>query len=66
VVPWYVPTSGKAAPVADADGEAALHYLHQSVGLLTQMRVVVVMGGFAERWWLHHLRRPESPVLPLV
>ena len=24
------------------------------------------MGGFAERWWLHYLRRPESPVLPLV
>ena len=66
VVPWYVSANGKAANAADADGQAALPYLHQFVGLLTRLCVVVVMGGFAERWWLHYLRRPESPVLPLV
>jgi uracil-DNA glycosylase len=66
VVPWYVSATGKAANAADADGEAALPYLHQFVALLTELRVVVVMGGFAERWWLRYLRRPESPVLPLV
>lgn len=64
VVPWYVPANGKAANAADADRQAALPYLHQFVGLLTQLCVVAVMGGFAERWWLHYLRRPESPVLP--
>lgn len=66
VVPWYVSATGKAANAADVDGEAALPYLHQFVALLTELQVVVAMGGFAERWWLRYLRRPESPVLPLV
>jgi uracil-DNA glycosylase len=65
-VPWYVSATGKAANATNADGQAALPYLHQFVSLLSSLRVVVVMGGFAERWWLRYLRRPDSPVLPLV
>ena len=66
VVPWYVSSTAKAANAANADAIAALPYLHQFVSLLTELRVVVVMGGFAEHWWLRYLRRPDSPVLPLV
>lgn len=66
VVPWYVSATGKSANATSADGAAALPYLHQFVTLLTELRVVVVMGGFAEFWWLRYLRQPESPVLPLV
>ena len=64
VVPWYVSATGKAANASAAD--AALPYLHEFVSLLARLRVVVVMGGFAEHWWLRYLRRPDSPVLPLV
>src|SRR6266851_5085438 len=53
----------KAASAVDADGAAALPYLHEFVTLRPQLRVVVVMGGFAERWWLRYVRRPENPVL---
>jgi uracil-DNA glycosylase len=66
IVPWYVPATDRAANATSADGAAALPYLHQFVALLTELRVVVVMGGFAERWWLRYLRQPESPVLPLI
>jgi len=34
--------------------------------LLSELRVVVVMGGFAEHWWLRYLRQPDSPVVPLI
>jgi uracil-DNA glycosylase len=66
VVPWYVSATGKAANATSADGAAALPYLHQFVALLTELRAVVVMGEFAEHWWLRYLRQPESPVLPLI
>lgn len=66
VVPWYVSATGKSANATSADGAAALPYLHQFVTLLTELRVVVLMGGFAEHWWLRYLRQPESPVLPLL
>jgi uracil-DNA glycosylase len=66
VVPWYVSATGKAVNATSADGAAALPYLHRFVLLLTELRVVVVMGGFAERWWLQYLRQLESPVLPLI
>ena len=66
MVPWYVSATGKAASASAADAEAALSYLHQFVSLLTELQVVVVMGGFAEHWWLRYLRRPESPVLALA
>jgi uracil-DNA glycosylase len=65
-VPWYVPATAKAANATSADGAAALPYLHQFVMLLTELRVVVVMGGFAEHWWLRYLRQHDSPVLPLI
>jgi uracil-DNA glycosylase len=66
VVPWYVSATGNAANATSADGAEALPYLHQFAALLTELRVVVVMGGFAEHWWLRYLRHPESPVLPLI
>jgi uracil-DNA glycosylase len=65
-VPWYVSPNGKAANAASADGKAALPYLNQFVMLLRELRVVVVMGSFAEYWWLRYLREPDSPVLPLI
>jgi uracil-DNA glycosylase len=66
VVPWYVSGTGSNANATAADGQTALPYLHQFVSLLTALRVVVVMGGFAEHWWLRYLRRADSPVLPLI
>jgi hypothetical protein len=66
VVPWYVSATGTAANASNAEGMAALPYLHQFVAAVTGLRVVAVTGGFAERWWLRYLRQPESPVLPLV
>jgi hypothetical protein len=33
------------------DGQAALPYLHEFVTRLPDMRVVVMMGSFAQRWW---------------
>lgn len=65
-VPWYVSATGKAANATEADARAAVPYLHQFVMLLTELRVVVVMGGFAEHSWLRYLRLPDSPVLPLI
>jgi uracil-DNA glycosylase len=66
VVPWYVSATGRASNATPADGQKALPYLHQFVTLLSELRVVVVMGAFAEHWWLQYLRRDASPVLPLV
>jgi uracil-DNA glycosylase len=65
-VPWYASSSGETANATNADGKAALPYLHQFVLLLGALRVVVVMGSFAEHWWLRYLREPDSPVLPLI
>jgi uracil-DNA glycosylase len=65
-VPWYVSATGKAANASPADGRAALPYLDQFVKLLPELRVVVVMGAFAEHWWLRYLRQADSPVLPLI
>jgi hypothetical protein len=66
VVPWYVSATRTAATPTKRDASDALPYLHQFVSALTGLRVVVVMGGFAEHWWLQYLRQPESPVLPLI
>jgi hypothetical protein len=49
VVPWYVSADSTNVNASAADGQAALPYLHQFVTLLTALRAVVVMGGFAER-----------------
>jgi uracil-DNA glycosylase len=65
-VPWYVSATGRNANATRADGQAALPYLHEFVTLLSELRVVVVMGGFAEHWWLRYLRQDDSPVLPLI
>jgi hypothetical protein len=48
VVPWYVSATGRAANATSADGQVALPYLHQFVARLSELRVVVVMGAFAE------------------
>lgn len=66
IVPWYVSATGANANASPADGRAALPYLHQFVSLLTALRVIVLMGGFAEHWWLRYLRRADSPVLALI
>jgi uracil-DNA glycosylase len=66
VVPWYVSATGANVNATPADGQAALPYLHQFVSLLPVLRIVVVMGGFAEHWWLRYLRRADSRVLALI
>jgi hypothetical protein len=38
-----------------ADGQAALPYLREFVTLLPDLRVVEVMGSFAQRWWFRYL-----------
>jgi hypothetical protein len=65
-VPWYISATGITANATHADGRTALPYLHQFVMLLTELRVVVVMGAFAEYCWLRYLRQADSPVLPLI
>jgi uracil-DNA glycosylase len=65
-VPWYVSSTGKTANATPADAKAALLYLHGFVSRLEDLQVVVVMGGFAERCWLHYLRRADSPVVRLI
>jgi uracil-DNA glycosylase len=65
-VPWYVSATGRNANATRAHGQAALPYLHQFVTLLRELHVVVVMGGFAEHWWLRYLHQEDSPVLLLI
>ena len=66
-VPWYVSATATNVNAKDADGQAALPYLHEFVTLLTELRVVVVMGSFAGRWWFRYLIcYPDSRVLPLL
>ncbi len=66
IVPWYVSATRANVNASSADGQAALPYLHQFVSQLTTLRAVVLMGGFAEHWWLRYLRRAESPVLAVI
>lgn len=66
VVPWYVSATGRSANATVEDGREALPYLHQFIERLPALRVVVVMGGFAESCWLRYLRRADSRVLPLL
>ena len=66
VVPWYISENHKSANATAADGREALPYLHQFIQRLPALRIVVVMGVLAESCWLRYLRRPDSPVLPLV
>lgn len=66
IVPWYVSATGRTANASPTDAQEALPRLHEFLSVLPGLRVVVVMGGFAEHWWLRFLRRPDSPVLPLV
>ena len=64
---WYVSATARNVNAKDADGQAALSYLHEFVTLLTELRVVVVMGSFAGRWWFRYLIcYPGSRVLPLL
>jgi uracil-DNA glycosylase len=66
VVPWYVSPTGKNANATDEDGKKAQPYLHDFVSLLPGLRVVVLLGRFAQQWWLDYLDQPESPVLPVI
>jgi len=44
-----------------------LPYLHEFVTLLANLRVVVVMGAFAQRWWFRYLIHcPDSKVRPVL
>lgn len=66
-VPWYVSGTAKNQNASAADGRDALPYLHEFVGLLSDLRVVVVMGSFAQRWWFRYLIDcTDSRVLPLL
>ena len=66
-VPWYVSGTAKNKNATAADGQAALPYLHEFVTLLPDLRVVVVMGGFAQRWWFRYLIEcPDSRVRPVL
>jgi uracil-DNA glycosylase len=66
-VPWYVSGTAKNKNATAADGQAALPYLHEFVTLLPDLHVVVVMGGFAQRWWFRYLIDcPDSRVLPVL
>jgi uracil-DNA glycosylase len=66
-VPWYVSGTAKNQNATTADGQAALPYLHEFVTLLPDLRVVVVMGVFAQRWWFRYLIDcPDSRVLPVL
>jgi uracil-DNA glycosylase len=66
-VPWYVSATSKNTNSTDADGQAALPYLHEFVTLLPELRVVVAMGAFAQRWWFRYLTGIEgSRVQPLL
>lgn len=55
VVPWYVSDTGKNVNATPADAKAAVKYLHEFTMLLPDLRVVVLMGQFAQRWWFHYL-----------
>lgn len=67
VVPWYVSGTAKNKNATAVDGQAALPYLHEFVALLPDLRVVVVMGGFAQRWWFRYLIDcPDSRLLPVL
>jgi uracil-DNA glycosylase len=66
-VPWHVSGTAKNKNATAADGQAALPYLRGFVALLLDLRVVVVMGSFAQRWWFRYLIDcPDSRVLPLL
>ena len=66
-VPWYVSSTARNHNATAADGRAALPYLHEFVTLLSNLRVVVLMGNFAPRWWFRYLINcPDSRVLPVL
>lgn len=65
-VRWYVSATSKTINASPTDGQAALPYLHQFVSQLKDLQVVVVMGTFAEHWWLRYVRLARSPVVRLI
>jgi uracil-DNA glycosylase len=67
VVPWYVSATGKNQNATSADAQAALPYLHEFIGLLPELRVVVLMGRFAQQWWPRYLIAcRDAPVLRVL
>jgi uracil-DNA glycosylase len=65
--PAAVPGTAKNKNATAADGQAPLPYLHEFVTLLPDLRVVVVMGSFAQRWWFRYVSGcPDSRVLPVL
>jgi uracil-DNA glycosylase len=50
-----VSATARNVNATDIDGLAALPYLRGFVTLLADLRVVVVMGSFARRWWFRYL-----------
>jgi hypothetical protein len=62
-----VSATARSANASASDGQAALPYLHEFVSRLPDLRVVVMMGAFAQRWWFRYLIGcPGSRVLPLL
>lgn len=65
-VPWYISDTRRNQNATLADFREAEPWLHRFIGLLAHLSVVVTMGNFAGVCWLRYLRRPDSPVLPLI
>jgi len=66
VVPWYVSTDRRnqnAAPVDFVDAEP---WLHDLLGLLPSLDIVVTMGNFARDCWVRYLRHDDAPLLRLA
>ncbi len=50
-----------------ADGQAAVPYQHEFVSLLPDLRVVVAISSFAQRWWFRYpVDCSASRVLPVL
>lgn len=65
-VPWYVSETAKNENATPKDFREAEVYLARFVALSAGLKVVVLMGAFAERCWVRYLRRHDSVVLPVV
>jgi uracil-DNA glycosylase len=48
IVPWYVGTTDKIRPVRMSDIEQAIPFLERLLGLLEELRVIVLVGRKAQ------------------
>jgi len=64
VVPWYIGSNGKIRPATSKDIEDGWPYLLQLIDMLPRLRVVVLVGGKAQR--VAPLLRRDRPSLRLM